>query len=130
MKIVRLDKSFSLVEIIVAVGILAVSLVAMLGFFSTTFQANKNSYTTSVAIDHAGSILEEIRGRNLTILSMELLRGDWTFDTAGIKAKGFVPLNNEQISTAFSGAGPLTVTVTVTWDQARSVTLTTIMGGA
>ncbi len=130
----KAPKGFSLVEIMVTVGILAAALGGMMFLFSNSVVLNEDSRNTTLALSHIQFVLEDIRN---TPYAMDLARikiGDWAWDQAKISGHGLTPLHEERITVEALGTDPLTVTVIATWKntyrRARTLAISTIMGGA
>ena len=62
---INTNKGFSLIEIIVAVAILAIIVLPLLNAFVTSSKLNARSKTKLQAIETAKNIMEEMKGRNL-----------------------------------------------------------------
>lgn len=59
----RAARAFSLVEVILAIGIASFCLLAILGFFSVAFQAGQQARDTMVVAGGSAGLMNEIRGR-------------------------------------------------------------------
>ncbi|NTV28597.1 MAG: type II secretion system protein [Candidatus Omnitrophica bacterium] len=125
---------FTLVEIILAAGILGIILSVMLSFFVNAIALNKASRDLTIAVSHAQYVLEDIRNASFYNVPSQIDSGVWTWDAKAVTDKGLHPLKNEQITTTKVGTELLTVTVTVTWGDAsgrpESLVLMTHMAGA
>jgi prepilin-type N-terminal cleavage/methylation domain-containing protein len=130
----KINKGFSLVEVIVAAGILGFALSSLLMFFTNSVALNENARNMTVAMTHAEFVLEEVRNTPYATAITQIDAYNWTWSTpSGIYAKGLSPLNNEMITTTRSNTLPPEVTVTVNWQDAhqrsRSLAFGTIIGG-
>lgn len=109
-------------EIMVAVGVLAVTLVGLLALFVNCLFLNEASRNLTFASSHAQYVLEDVRNSafaDFTSLKTAINNGNWDWDSGEINAKGLIALKNEQIDTQASDTNPLQVTVLVTWKNNR-----------
>ncbi|MEI6437354.1 MAG: hypothetical protein WCO69_01235 [Candidatus Omnitrophota bacterium] len=127
------NKGVSFPEVLIAVGILGFALTGLLNGMVTTINLNRVTRNTSLALTHAEYVLESIRSTPYMSITSDINTGRWTMKEKEIKDEGLVPLINESITTAYSGSGPLTVTVVVKWEDTggrkRNIELTTIEAG-
>lgn len=127
------SSGFSMLELVVAAGVLGFTLVALLAFFLNAIYLNELSRDRTTAISHAQYVTEDIRNTDFSTVPAQITAGTWNWNTATVSAKGLVALKDESITTSYSGSGIITVTVTVSWNEAagraQSMTLTTEMGG-
>ncbi|MBF0485331.1 MAG: prepilin-type N-terminal cleavage/methylation domain-containing protein [Candidatus Omnitrophica bacterium] len=126
-------KGFSMVEILVATGVLGFALAASVTFFINSLVLSEGARNRTIAISHARFVLEDIRNSGYNKASARLASKYWDWDTKAIATKGLFSLPSETIITTKTGAGGiLTVTVTVTWaatgGRILSQGLTTIIG--
>jgi len=124
-------RGFSLAELILAAAILAFALSGLLLLFSNCVLLNETNRNLTMATSHAKYVLEEIRHLSVADIGAQLNLGKWNWNTAAITAQGLSPLRNEAIATQSSGVNPLTLTVTVTWNdrhnRAHSTQMQTIV---
>jgi Tfp pilus assembly protein PilV len=124
---------FTLAEVVVSVGILGFILTGLLAFFINAVALNEASRNLTVAVSHAQYVLEDIKSSSFATLSSSITEGFWNWDVPKVTARKLTPLKNEVVTTTVSGKELLTVTVTVTWQEAatraRSITLSTLVGG-
>lgn len=116
-------KGFTLLELICAVAILVVALVGLLSSYAGCFNLVESSTNTSIAVNEAQRIMEEMRTRNLTNIVSE----DWL---AWVEDKGCNCLNHETINVSYIGADPLQISVKVGWkekERTRNVELVTLL---
>lgn len=130
----RTQKAFTLVELLVVVAILAYSLSAILATFSNTVALNEMSRNLTTATTHAEYILENIRSTSVfSNIATNISSGTWNWSASTVSTNGLNALNNESITTTSSGSNPLTVTVTVSWNdlqgRSRSKSLQTMISG-
>jgi prepilin-type N-terminal cleavage/methylation domain-containing protein len=130
----RAQQGFTLAELLLAVMILGVTLTQVLVIFMNCASSNENSRNLSVAMSHASFVFEEIRNATFSNVATDIANGNWTYgSTSAVTAAGLTPLKNETITTTSSGTNPLTLTVTVGWEdhggRVRSEILQTVVGG-
>ncbi len=132
-------KGITLVEVLIAVGILGVTLSGVLLVFVRCSLINQGSRSLTVAATHAQFVVEDIRSADFDSLPAKIAQGMWDWDSADIEAKEITPLNNEIINTECKGCAEppeeedlLHIIVTVSWqnlDQRdRDFTLETLIG--
>lgn len=110
---------FTLMELMAAAVILALALAGLLGAFVGNFNLIGLARNLTIATNHARSVMEEIRERNIpSFITTE----DWTGwaqqDAPG--GGGCNTLNNENVQVSFPsgvGANPLQVLITVNWTE-------------
>jgi prepilin-type N-terminal cleavage/methylation domain-containing protein len=129
----RHTKGFTLIELLLACAILAYALSVILSTFIMTVELNEMSRNLITATTHLEAVLEEIRGTTFENVETAIGTGTWNWDTTEITNNGLAPLNSESIVTTSSGSNPLTVTVSVTWEdnrgRSRSKSLQTMISG-
>ncbi len=117
---------FTLLEILVAVTILAVALVALMRAFATGLMGIGLAEARVIAVAHARAKLEEVG--SVIALEPGELDGEWDDGY-----RWHVSIDPYELELGEAGAGaalaPYTVEVTVSWDDARDVTLTTLRLG-
>lgn len=118
---------FTLLELLLALGILAVVLTGLLAFFVNLLFLNEGNRNLTTAITHAQFIMEEIREAATTdFLNLENRinppTSEWNLSTdAEFSARNLTRLNSETIVTSFVAnpppppRNPLEVVVTVFW---------------
>lgn len=124
------QKGFTLPELLVAAAILAFALCALLVTFISCIFLNEANRNTVIATTHAEYVLEEIENTGFESIATGIAAGGWDWDSADLSGEGLAVLNNESVDTQSSGTNPLTVTVTVSWNdrrgRVRSVVLQTL----
>lgn len=114
-------KGASFAEIMLAVGILGIAIVALMALYSNCVFLSARAERMTVAITHAQYVLEHLR--NSTIAEIEA--GDWSTWAAN---QGLDTLSNEVITVTDAGTDPLSVTVAVSWQDrsgTQSISFTT-----
>lgn len=92
-------KAITLVEVLIAVGILGLTLSGVLLVFVRCSLINQDSRNLTVAASHAQFVVEDIRNADFDDLPADIASGVWNWDGAGIEAKGLTPLSSEIINT-------------------------------
>ena len=136
---------FSLVEVIVSAGILALVLSATLLLFINAIILNQTSRDITIATSHAQYVLENIRNSAFANVPGQINGSAWDWNLETVQSKMASSLKNESIATrcldsggveisCSSASGPLRVKVTVSWTdvpgRTRSIAVNTQMGGA
>jgi len=118
------NRGFTLIEILVALTIFAIALLALAGMQFTAIRANSsaNRLTQETAMAHG--IMEQIRswrpddGR----LSSDATDEDWVFKDGTTTRDGMTAVYSVAVDTPVGGVAQ--VTVDVTGAQSRTITLT------
>lgn len=100
---------FTLVELMIAVGVLVVALVGLLGVFAHLMLLNENSSKLTLAVTACQAKLEEMR--NSSFSTLYLSYNGANFNPAGFssgEAKGAISINN-------SNPNLLQVFISVSW---------------
>ncbi len=129
-----LNQGFTLAELLLAVMILGVTLTQVLVIFMNCASSNESSRNLSVAMSHASFVFEDIRNTTFVNVGINIANGTWTYaNAAAVTGAGLTAMKNETITTVSSGTNPLTLTVTVNWEdhggRVRSKALQTLVGG-
>ncbi|MDP8266769.1 MAG: hypothetical protein P9M07_07500 [Candidatus Aceula meridiana] len=123
-------KALSLPELLLAMLILAITLPSIILLFVRCSNLNEANRNLTLSTTHAQYIMEEIENTNFSNVSTLISAGQWNWDVPTVVSKGFSPLNNETTTVQSSGTTPLTVTITVNWDDQtglnRNYTLSSI----
>ena len=107
--LVMKNKGFTLLELMIAAGVLIVALSGLLAIFTNLLSLNENSRKLTIAMAACQDKLEEIRNSNFSTLYATY--NNASFDPAGFtvgQAKGNVSINN-------SNPNLLQVFVSVSW---------------
>ncbi len=128
-------RGVTLIEVLIAVGVLGITVSGMLFLFARSTLSNENSRNLTVAASHAQFVMEGISNSDLAEIYSDIEAGEWNWDSEAIENKGLKPLGNEEINTEadFIDAGDLLhVIVTVSWQnleqKERSFALETFFG--
>ncbi len=119
----RLSKrGFTLAELLLAAAILAFALTGLLALFINCSILNESNRNLTIAISHAQYVMENIKNQSFTNLETNINDGNcWDWNTAAINVAGLTALSSEAINTQSSGTNPLTVAVTVTWQDRNQI---------
>jgi len=124
-------KGFTLVELLVAVLILAVTLTGLLLLFTNSVLLNAASRNLSFATSHGQYVMEGIRQTAFTSILTDINNGKWNWNATSINSGGLTALSNESIASQATGTNPIQVTVTVNWqdrgDKNRNLQLQTLI---
>ncbi len=126
----RREAGFTLLEVLVAFTIFALSFTAILQLFTGSLRNGEVADRALVALGHAESLLARAG------VEQPLAEGERRGELPGGMAwtESIARYSDPQMAGALAPAGmqPYSVTVTVTWgDNARDITLTTLrLGGA
>jgi len=124
---------FTLPELLLTAAILAYALSIMLMLFINTTALNQASRNLTTATIHAEYVMESVKNTAFALIATNISSGTWTWNTAGVTSQGLTALNGESITTTSSGTNPLTVAVTVAWQdmqgRSRSKSLSTLISG-
>ena len=101
-------KGFTLLELVIASGILTVAILGLLASLQSPFTLNSASKETAIALQDASRVLEEIRVATFSTIPTT----NWT---TWAQTNGLTHLVNEAVTVTTIGTDPLTVTVQVTW---------------
>jgi hypothetical protein len=127
----RKIKAFTLSELLIAAGVLVIALGGLLLGFMACFILNESSRNLALASGHAQFVMEEITDTTFASIKTSADSGVWDWDAADVTSNGLSVLYNESIDTQVTGADPLTIVVTVNWqDQKgrnRNVVLQTLL---
>ena len=103
-----MKKGFTLLELTIASGILTVAILGLLAGLQSPFVLNTAAKETTVALQDASRVLEEIR----VITFSSITTTNWT---TWASTNGLTHLVNEAVTVTPSGTDPITVTVQVQW---------------
>jgi prepilin-type N-terminal cleavage/methylation domain-containing protein len=127
------SQGFTLPELLLVAAILGYALSMMLLTFIQGLALNEGSRNLITATSHAEYVLENIKNTVFPNLATNISAGAWTWNTSAVTSNGLTALNWENISTTSSGANPLDITVTVSWQdtggRSRSKVLRTLVSG-
>ena len=122
------ERGFTLIEILMTVGIFVITTVALVGLNVSVAAMNESSRNLTQAMAGGRVILEQIR--NASVGGLAAVTGtNWTTWAA---ANNLTSLNDESVTVAYvdPAADPLNVTVTVNWSErgrARSAAVNTLV---
>ena len=126
-------KAFTLPEMLLTALILSYSLSVILATYTNSLTLNDASRNLTIAVSHAQFVVELIRNTAFANIATNISGGTWNWDTAAVTAQGLNALKNESIATSSSSVNPLSVTVTVSWNnlhgRGSSKALTTYISG-
>lgn len=127
------DAGFTLPELLLTAAVLAYSVSIVLMCFINTTAINQQSRDLTAATTHAELVMESIKNSSFANIPTSITAGTWTWNTATITSNGLTALNSESMTTSYSGANPLDISVTVTWKdikgRSRSKVLRTLISG-
>ena len=106
----RPSRGFTFLELLIAVCILAVSIVGLLALYSQCMFLSQRAQSMTVATSHAEYVLEQIHRTAFASIAST----NWTTWAQGA---GLNTLSGEAISVSVSGTDPLDITVTVSWNE-------------
>lgn len=114
-------RGFSLIEVMFAMMIFAISAVFLMGFYIGTARLNEQSRNLTQAMSDAKILMEGIRDRAQTggLTGVAGVTGVFPAGQNLGPANGLTSLRNERVTVAYANlaADPLSVTVQVTWDE-------------
>jgi prepilin-type N-terminal cleavage/methylation domain-containing protein len=113
----RIQKGFTIIELIVVVAILAVILPAILQSFISSSLLNETSRNAAVAMTHAQYVMEEIKNTDFASIASKVNNGDWDWDRQDIENAGLTALADEAIDAQAGGTDLLTIAITVNWED-------------
>ena len=128
-----LQRGFTLLELMISVGIMAGAILSLLGLYATYSVLIATNKNTTVVIYHAQAVLEAMR--NIPNFSAARVAALYPAGTDIIGSFTFDRLGNETIFPTYVPEDPLNgiplqVTVTVNWQEkirSRAESLTTLM---
>ena len=127
------EKGMTLPEMMLAAAILAFALVGILLLFVNCSLLNEASRNLTRAASHAQFVMEDIKNASFAALKSNIEAGNWNWDINQIEGNELSPLNNQTIVTQCIGTDPLSIVVTVSWQdhrqRDRQYTLDTVIGG-
>lgn len=124
---IEADKGFTLVEVLIAIGILAVVIVGLLQLFvycSTLAQAAGN---TTLAVNEAQNKIEEIRSHNFSTIAIDYASGGTpgnTFALTGLNGTGTITTSQVGGSSEL-----LQIQINVNWQNQNSRSFSTALTG-
>lgn len=125
--ILRKKKGFTLIEAIIAIGVVGFVLLALVGLTVQHIQLTEIAQAKTIALNHATAIIEEMRDRSYTSMS-SITSQDWE---NWANNNGCDTLDQEMVIVQYGAApDPLQITVNVSWairGRTYSVQLSTVM---
>lgn len=126
----RGTRGFTLLEIMIAIAIMVGAILAILGLFLNFLVLVETAKNTTVAVDNAQAVLEEIR--NTDPFTVNNVTAAFPAGVNLAPNFSFDKLDNEAIYVSYGSlaADPLQITVTVNWQEktrSRSESLITKM---
>lgn len=124
-------KGFTLIELVLALLIVAFAVTALLSLFISSIFLNMANSNLSVAMSHAQYALEN--KKKVNFLSLPVGTETWNSDT--IRSKGLVPLNSETVVIVVTNSGSYEkdISLTVNWKDRgiinRSIAFQTLRTG-
>ena len=132
-KFLNAKSGFTLPELLLVAAILAYALSMILLTFIKGVALNEDSRNLITATSHAEYVMENIKNTAFYSITTFINGKTWTWNTAGVSAQGLTPLNNESVTTLYSGSNPLDITVAVNWrntgGRSRAKVLRTLISG-
>jgi type II secretory pathway pseudopilin PulG len=127
------NRAFTFVEILVSIGVLALTLTALIAFFAQSLELNAISQDKTLAASHAQYVLEDIRSSS-GVINTQIDAGVWDIDTNDeFAVLGLQRMDNEVIDVAHDASTPPELTVTITWQlkngRQEQITFYTIDSG-
>lgn len=111
------NKGLTLTELLLAAAILVFVLSGILALFMNCIILNESNRNLTHATSHAQYVMEGIKHTSFADIAGDIASGLWNWNAAAVAANGLTALDSENIVTTASGANPLQVTVTVTWND-------------
>lgn len=125
--------AFTLVELLLVVGLLVFAVSASLMLFANCILMNEHNRSLTIATSHAQYVMEEIKNQNFSVIESGINNGDWDWGPSEITARGLDTLDSETIDTNETGTASdlLNVIVAVNWQsrggRANNMTLETLI---
>ncbi len=116
----RRSNGFTLIESLIAIGILGYVLGGILLLFVKCHILNRNNRDLTIATSHAQFVMEDIVSRDFHQLKNEIDENLWNWSVQNINDQGLNALKNEEISATYSllGSDLLQINVEVLWQNA------------
>lgn len=128
------SRGVTLAEAVLAAAVMVFVMSGILGFFIHCSLLNEGNCNSSVAMDHAQYIMEEIRDTTFSQIQSNINNGIWDLNATVLANAPYnlVVLNNEFIDTeVFQAGDPLGFSVTVIWNdrkqRARNIAFRTLL---
>ncbi|EKD35206.1 MAG: hypothetical protein ACD_75C02002G0001 [uncultured bacterium] len=112
------QKGFTLIEIIIAILLLAVALMGLASVTTTVIKANSSSQTLTTATTLAKDKMEEQKAANFTALPTA---GSPDYATADGQVQASASGSYYTRTWGVAGTDPMTITVTVIWPTNQTV---------
>ena len=111
------SQGFTFVELLIAVGLLMITLPVSLLAIMDMRVLNEASRNRMIAQTHAQTVLEQVKDAGFTTMKTDIDAGAWDWNSTLIESNGLDPLLAEAIDTQASGTDELNVTVQVFWED-------------
>ena len=132
-KISNNNSAFTLPEMLLTAFILSYALSMVLASYVNCMSLNQSSRSLVSAVSHIEFVMEDMRNSAFASIAANISSGNWNWNGATVTSRGLTALNNESITTTYTGTNPLDITVTVSWNEIKggshSRTLRTTISG-
>lgn len=111
------NQGFTMVELVIVIGIMSVSIVGLLSLFLYTSVQGEMSGNKTLAVKTAQSKVEEIRNHTYSLIAADYALGGTpgnTFDISGVTGKGVVYIDS---TNAPCSAELLCIEIDVSWQN-------------
>ncbi|MFO8052977.1 MAG: hypothetical protein R6U54_03350 [Candidatus Omnitrophota bacterium] len=103
---IRVKKSVTLAELMIAIAFIAVALASIMGLFIACSKLNSQSRNMTRAVTHLEYVLEQVKGESsLNNLKNKIDNGNWNWVVDDVTSQGLQSLSNENISVCCYDSG-------------------------